>query len=605
MADDKQDTVLTWVSTARTAAAECDRPDLAARLGAAVARLQRPSTIICVVGEFKQGKSSLVNAILGGEACPVDDDLATAAVTVVHAAPSPQVNVRLRAADGKGTVVEKITPAQIADYVTERGNPDNERGVERVDIGLAHPLLQGGVTLVDTPGMGGIGSGVAAMTLAFVPFADALLFVSDASAELSAPEVALLRQVRDLCPVVRLVLTKVDLYPEWPRIRDLDRSHLAAAGLADVEIIPVSSAMRLAGAKRKSETLVTESGIPELVDVLRDDAQGRVKGALARAAVAEADAVLGQLVGTYATELASLEDRSVAEASLRDLQAANDRVEQLRAAGSRWTTVLNDRMGDVSSRIGHGFRGAMRDVNRRCDERIENLESSEHWEELARDLQSWVAAAVTDLLSMIDEGVETTRQEIAALLAQDGADLLPGAARGLAIDVAELWREKTAPTASVGQRVMGGLSVVRGAQGGIMMLGMMGRFLPGAAATILLSNPVTIGLGVLFAGHAVMEQRKKKVAAQRLQAKQNVRLFIDDVQFEVGNELTELVRQAQRDVRDEFSALLAELQRTVSEAVARAKQNAQASEGARTARIGELRKRIDVLERIRTQERPS
>ena len=52
------------------------RADLVDRTTAAAARLRRPSTIVCVVGEFKQGKSSLVNGLLGQAVCPVDDDLA-------------------------------------------------------------------------------------------------------------------------------------------------------------------------------------------------------------------------------------------------------------------------------------------------------------------------------------------------------------------------------------------------------------------------------------------------------------------------------------------------------------------------------------------------
>ena len=39
------------------------RTDLAGRAQAAAARLRRPSTVVCVVGEFKQGKSKLINVV--------------------------------------------------------------------------------------------------------------------------------------------------------------------------------------------------------------------------------------------------------------------------------------------------------------------------------------------------------------------------------------------------------------------------------------------------------------------------------------------------------------------------------------------------------------
>ena len=85
---------------------QLDRDDLVGRATAASARLKRPSTVVCVVGEFKQGKSSLVNGLLGREVCPVDDDLATAAITLVRFGEKESVTIR-RKVDGKA-VAEKV-----------------------------------------------------------------------------------------------------------------------------------------------------------------------------------------------------------------------------------------------------------------------------------------------------------------------------------------------------------------------------------------------------------------------------------------------------------------------------------------------------------------
>src|SRR4051794_24527461 len=109
---------------------DCD--DLVQRLTAASARLKRPSTIVCVVGEFKQGKSSLVNALLGSSVCPVDDDLATSAIMLVRYA--EQVSVVVRHHDGEQIVSTPIAPHDIKEWVSEHGNPDNSRQVERVDV---------------------------------------------------------------------------------------------------------------------------------------------------------------------------------------------------------------------------------------------------------------------------------------------------------------------------------------------------------------------------------------------------------------------------------------------------------------------------------------
>ena len=179
-------------------AASLGRDDLAQRLRIAIARLLRPTTIICVVGEFKQGKSSLVNAMLGEAICPVDDDLATSALTLIRFAPQEQVEIRRRIADQD--VVEHTEIGKLGDWVSEAGNPGNAKGVERVDVMAPNDFLAEGVAIVDTPGMGSLGAGHAAATLSFLPFADALVFVSDASSELTAPEVEFLDRARELCP---------------------------------------------------------------------------------------------------------------------------------------------------------------------------------------------------------------------------------------------------------------------------------------------------------------------------------------------------------------------------------------------------------------------
>ena len=102
-------------------ARDAGRDDLARSISAAAVRCSRPTTIVSVVGEFKQGKSSLVNSLIGSDLCPVDDDMATSVITLVHYGDSSSVTVR-RTEDGEPKV-ESIDPATIRDWVTEAGQP--------------------------------------------------------------------------------------------------------------------------------------------------------------------------------------------------------------------------------------------------------------------------------------------------------------------------------------------------------------------------------------------------------------------------------------------------------------------------------------------------
>ena len=118
-------------------------------------------------------------------------------------------------------------------WVLERDDADRRPGVELVEVGLPNAFLERGIALVDTPGVGGLNAGHAAATLAFLPSADALVFVTDASAELSGPELEFLASAMRAGPPVLVAVTKVDMYPEWRRIVEIDERHLRSMGLVE------------------------------------------------------------------------------------------------------------------------------------------------------------------------------------------------------------------------------------------------------------------------------------------------------------------------------------------------------------------------------------
>jgi len=101
----------------------------------------------------------------------------------------------------------------------------------------------------------------------------------------------------------------------------------------------------------------------------------------------------------------------------------------------------------------------------------------------------------------------------------------------------------------------------------------------------MMSNPVTVGIGAVFAGMQLADAHKRKIAMRRQQARSNVRQFLDEVQFAIGNELSGLLRDVQRGIRDEFTERIAELGRTYSEAAQSAQLAAREHGAAAPARI--------------------
>jgi hypothetical protein len=257
----------------RRLAEEHGRPDLSAHLQAAGERLAARLFPVAIVGEFKRGKSTLVNALIQTDVCPVDADIVTAVPTLVRSArrpaPSPSSRPSPARPDERAPepVAEPVDVDRLMALVGESADPSWRRPPAVGRGAAAAPAAALRARARRHPGVGGLESAHGQVTLGALARTSALIFVTDASQELTAPEVDFLRTALERCPTGVCVVTKTDLYPQWRRIVELDRGHLAAAGI-DMPVIPVSSFLRLR-AWRDPE-LNSESGFAPLFDWLRE-----------------------------------------------------------------------------------------------------------------------------------------------------------------------------------------------------------------------------------------------------------------------------------------------------------------------------------------------
>lgn len=144
------------VELALSTIARYDRPDLDERLRIARTRVLDGRVRVLVVGEFKQGKSMLVNGLVGAPVCPTFDDIATAVPTVVRHAETVTITLVRRPGPGVEAERVEIPAAELADHACEQGNPGNREGWSHIEVGVPRPVLAGGLELVDTPGVGGL-----------------------------------------------------------------------------------------------------------------------------------------------------------------------------------------------------------------------------------------------------------------------------------------------------------------------------------------------------------------------------------------------------------------------------------------------------------------
>lgn len=159
---------------------------------------------VACVGQFKRGKSTLLNALLGTALLPIGVVPVTAVVTVVRYGETLAARIRTQ-----GEWLD-VDPMKLDEYVAEARNPENAKGVHAVEVFVPSPLLQSGLCLVDTPGVGSINQGNTEATREFIPQIDAALVVIGADPPLAQSELDLIVEMGVDVERMIFVLAKAD-----------------------------------------------------------------------------------------------------------------------------------------------------------------------------------------------------------------------------------------------------------------------------------------------------------------------------------------------------------------------------------------------------------
>jgi GTP-binding protein EngB required for normal cell division len=169
------------------------------------ARISEGRFYVACVGQFKRGKSTLLNALVGHAVVPTGFVPVTAVPTVIRFGEELHARVRMR-----NGAWRDVAMTDLKEYVTEELNPENKKNVEGAEVFVPSPLLSSGMCFVDTPGLGSVFTGNTATTQSFIPHIDAALVVIGADPPIAGEELALVesigKQVQDLI----LVINKAD-----------------------------------------------------------------------------------------------------------------------------------------------------------------------------------------------------------------------------------------------------------------------------------------------------------------------------------------------------------------------------------------------------------
>lgn len=236
-------------------------------------KIEEDKMVVLTCGEMKRGKSSMLSALLEDvDLFPVNVAVATCVVTMVSYAPVEKVTVVLEDRRGQETSIS-ITRSEISDYVTEQGNESNHKKVKLMLIETPNEKLKNGFVFVDTPGVGSMNPEHSQITYGFLPRADVVLFVSDATSPLTEPELGFLKQVKTHCSNILFPLTKKDLEANYQEIIETNKDKInqyTDIPRDKIAIIPISSTAKLSYLKTGRDRMLKSSNYEAFEKMLWD-----------------------------------------------------------------------------------------------------------------------------------------------------------------------------------------------------------------------------------------------------------------------------------------------------------------------------------------------
>jgi GTP-binding protein EngB required for normal cell division len=533
---------------------------LPAEAAALAERLAEGRFFVACVGQFKRGKSTLLNALVGEPVLPTGVVPVTTVVTVLRHGPRRAARIRLRAEGWRD-----IDPGAVGAYVTEGENPGNRKGVEAVEIFVPSPLLASGMCLVDTPGLGSVFADSTRVTRDFVPHIDAALVVLGADPPLSGEELTLVEEVARHTAALLFLLNKAD------RLSAADRDEarrFAEEVLGQRLRRPVGPLFEISATERLASGPTRDWARLEaaLADLARQSGRQLVEAAAARGV----DRLVERLLGAIAQHR---------EALVRPLDESERRLAALRQAGAQAQRALRDLrplFAAEQERLARAFEMERRVFLRQAvPEAVEELERGPL---AGRTRRGWRDAAMEAARAVARRRVEAWLREV-----EPRAEALYAEATRRFVELAN-----------------GALAALRGS-GTPAVAGLPADLLTEVRFRARRQFYATDLMGVADGGigRALvvgLAPRRLARALVRRDARAYLERLLDTNSARAANDLAERVVESRRQLESLLTALLQEITQAAEHAVQQARVHQQAGAAAvqaELARLDGLRRRVE------------
>jgi Dynamin family len=228
-----------------------------------LARLAADRFQLAVVGQFSRGKTTLMNALLGGAYLPMGALPVTSVITTVRYGSQPRAMVRRR----PSSLRVEVALADVAEFISGSSAERAGLRVATVEVEVPAEILRLGFELVDTPGVGSAIEINTATTWQFLPQADAVIFVTGFDSPLTGTEVRFLADAARHAGKLFLVLNKRDLVsgPDAVAVTEFVRCRLREdLGLGEPRLFGLSALEALEATVQGDSERLSGSGLTAL-----------------------------------------------------------------------------------------------------------------------------------------------------------------------------------------------------------------------------------------------------------------------------------------------------------------------------------------------------
>lgn len=243
-------------------------------------KLEKEKLTISIIGQFKRGKSTVSNQILGKEVLPSGIVPVTSVITkVVYGQDGATVKFK----NGK---LEDVPFDELSKYINEQENKGNHLQVDSVTVKTEAPFLEKGVEFVDTPGVGSFHKNNTQAAYSYLKDSDACIFLLSVDSPINQIEIDFLASSKEYAGKFYFAVNKIDMVSDEDLGQYMDYCQMLICQLMetdDIKMFPVSGK--------------TGQGIDELTKLIEEDCREKIPQILDASALKKLRSIIKDACG--------------------------------------------------------------------------------------------------------------------------------------------------------------------------------------------------------------------------------------------------------------------------------------------------------------------